>query len=195
MDRYFSKFAIALLLCLVFVAVGCSTKKTDVDPAAQEQEQVEQTEQETADQEAKAKAEAEEERLKAEELARQKKEAQQKKEAKAQFENKKIYFSFDSSELSEEARQTLENKAEWMRSNPDSEISVEGHCDERGTAEYNLALGERRAESAKKYLNALGIESDRIDTISYGEEKPAVEGSGEEVWSQNRRAEFNIISE
>jgi len=82
-----------------------------------------------------------------------------------------------------------------MRSNPDSEISVEGHCDERGTAEYNLALGERRAESAKKYLNALGIESDRIDTISYGEEKPAVEGSGEEVWSQNRRAEFNIISE
>ena len=86
--------------------------------------------------------------------------------------------------------QTLQLKAEAMRQFPDVRIRIEGHADERGTVEYNLALGERRAEAARAYLIDLGIDPDRMTTISYGEERPAVQGSNEAAWSQNRRDEF-----
>ena len=101
-----------------------------------------------------------------------------------------IYFDFDQSDLRSEAREVLNAKAEVLRNYPDIRIRVEGHCDERGTVEYNLALGERRAEAARAYLIDLGIDPDRITTVSYGEERPAVEGSNEAAWSQNRRDEF-----
>jgi peptidoglycan-associated lipoprotein len=101
-----------------------------------------------------------------------------------------IYFDFDQSDLRSEAREVLSRKAEILREYPDIRVRIEGHCDERGTVEYNLALGERRAEAARAYLIDLGIDPDRLTTVSYGEERPAVEGQNEAAWSQNRRDEF-----
>lgn len=100
----------------------------------------------------------------------------------------RVFFAYDSSVLSSESQGTLERQATWLRSNADKGIVVEGHCDERGTREYNLALGERRAAAAKSYLVSLGIPSGRISTVSYGKERPAVLGSNESAWAQNRRA-------
>lgn len=100
----------------------------------------------------------------------------------------RVYFDFDSSVLSPEARQTLEAQAEWLKKYADVRFSIEGHCDERGTREYNLALGERRAAAAKNYLVALGIDESRLDTISYGKERPYALGHDDAAWSQNRRA-------
>ncbi len=108
--------------------------------------------------------------------------------------NEPIYFDFDQSDLHPEARDVLNRKADALRDYPDVRIRVEGHCDERGTVEYNLALGERRADAARAYLIDLGIDPDRITTISYGEERPSVEGQSEAAWSQNRRDEFVVIS-
>jgi peptidoglycan-associated lipoprotein len=196
MKRYFSKFMIIALICVLGLSFGCASKKADVDEGVKQEQQVSEEDKQKAEEEKKA----EEERLKAEELERQKKLEQQKKEeemkkeALRKFSDVNVYFSFDSSELSEDARAILEEKAAWLSENKDAKISIEGHCDERGTTQYNLALGERRAESAKTYLVALGVDGSRISTISYGEERPAVEGSGEDVWSKNRRAEFVIES-
>ena len=100
----------------------------------------------------------------------------------------RIFFDFDRSDISPEARQTLERQAEWLRRYPNVTVTIEGHCDERGTREYNLALGERRAQAAKNVLVALGIPASRVSTISYGKERPAVVGSTEEAYAQNRRA-------
>ncbi|NIR17957.1 MAG: peptidoglycan-associated lipoprotein Pal, partial [Desulfobacterales bacterium] len=97
------------------------------------------------------------------------------------------------SELKPEARAILVKKAEWLRNNQEFSVRIEGHCDERGTNEYNLALGERRANAAWKFLNALGISGSRMTTISYGEERPADTGHNETAWSQNRRDEFKLI--
>ena len=108
------------------------------------------------------------------------------------FESGHIYFDFDKSELKPEARAVLDKKAAWLKAHPDYSVRIEGHCDERGTNEYNLALGERRANVAMKYLNALGISSGRISTVSYGEERPADPGHNEAAWSQNRRDEFKV---
>lgn len=99
-----------------------------------------------------------------------------------------VYFDFDSSDILDSQRGTLEAKAAWMKANPNAKLTIEGHCDERGTSEYNLALGDRRAARAKGFLKKLGVSSDRMDTVSYGEEKPAVVGHNEEAWSKNRRA-------
>ena len=99
----------------------------------------------------------------------------------------RVFFAFDSSELSSESRTTLEKQAFWLRKYPQSTVTVEGHCDERGTREYNLALGERRAAAARDYLVSLGVDPSRVATISYGKERPAVTGSTEEAWAQNRR--------
>lgn len=98
-----------------------------------------------------------------------------------------VYFDFDRFDLSPEARAQLDKQAAWLKQYPNITVTVEGNCDERGTREYNLALGERRATSAKNYLVALGIDPNRIQTISYGKERPAVPGSDEAAWAQNRR--------
>lgn len=100
----------------------------------------------------------------------------------------RVLFDLDSSQLDAEAQQILGTQAAWLKKNSNVNITLEGHCDERGTREYNIALGERRATAAKKYLVGLGVASSRISTISYGKERPAVVGSDESAWSQNRRA-------
>lgn len=103
-----------------------------------------------------------------------------------------VYFAFDDYTLSAEAQASLNNLADQLKKNTSAVIQVEGNCDERGSIEYNLALGERRAQSVKNYLTQLGIDPSRITTISYGEEKPAVEGHDEAAWAKNRRAEFVV---
>ncbi len=100
----------------------------------------------------------------------------------------RVFFAFDRSDISSEAQQTLTRQADWLRRYPNVTVTIEGHCDERGTREYNLALGERRAQAVKNVLVALGIPASRISTISYGKERPAVVGSTEEAYAQNRRA-------
>jgi peptidoglycan-associated lipoprotein len=100
----------------------------------------------------------------------------------------RVFFAFDSSELSTENKATLDKQAEWIKSHGHAHYTVEGHADERGTREYNIALGERRAHSAKKYLLSKGVESNHLNTVSFGKEKPAVHGHDEQAWAQNRRA-------
>jgi peptidoglycan-associated lipoprotein len=99
----------------------------------------------------------------------------------------RVFFDFDRSDLKPEARATLERQAAWLKRYADVRLQIEGHCDERGTREYNLALGERRANSVRNYLVALGIPANRLSSISYGKERPAVLGSSEASWAQNRR--------
>lgn len=101
-----------------------------------------------------------------------------------------IHFEFDSSNLSAESRQILTRKADILRQYPQIKLIVEGHCDQRGTSEYNLALGERRAQSAAQYLANLGIGADRLSTVSYGKERPLDPGNGQAAWAKNRRDEF-----
>ncbi len=104
-----------------------------------------------------------------------------------------IYFDFDKYELKDLARDQLTKNAQWMKDNPGAVIRIEGNCDERGSNEYNLALGERRAASAKKYLVYQGISPNRLETISYGEEKPVCGGHYEGCWWKNRRDDFVIV--
>ena len=103
-----------------------------------------------------------------------------------------IYFDFDRSNIRPDFQPVMEGIAEWLNRNGHKQLLIEGHCDERGTSEYNLALGERRSLSVRKYLVGLGISPDRLHTISYGEEKPAVSGHDETAWAENRRAEFKV---
>ncbi len=105
---------------------------------------------------------------------------------------KNILFNYDQFSLTPQARAILDGVADWLKNNPSKLVLIEGHCDERGTNEYNLALGDRRANSAKTYLTQLGINAARIYTISYGEERPAALGSTEAAWAKNRRGEFKL---
>lgn len=106
----------------------------------------------------------------------------------------RIYFDYDKYDIRADAAEILKENAKYLKENKDVVIQVEGHCDDRGSNEYNLALGEKRAKAAKQYLVNLGIAKKRISTISFGEEKPLVPGSDESAWAQNRRAEFVIVS-
>ncbi|MDX1623713.1 MAG: peptidoglycan-associated lipoprotein Pal [Gemmatimonadota bacterium] len=155
--------------------LGCGGKKT---PETEPRDRTEPTAT-TTDRDAEEEA-----RRRAEERARAERER-----AMAEL-REPIYFAFDESELEPSAREKLQRKAEVLRTYPELRVRIEGHADERGTVEYNLALGERRAESARSYLIDLGIDGDRLTTVSYGEERPAVEGSNEAAWSRNRRDEF-----
>jgi len=103
-----------------------------------------------------------------------------------------IYFAFDKANLTPAAQDNLLQKAEWLRENDDVTVTIEGHCDARGTNEYNLALGDRRAESAKAFLVDLGVAASRITTISYGEERPVCSQRNEECWAKNRRDNFVV---
>ncbi len=108
------------------------------------------------------------------------------------FVNEDIFFQFDSSALTPEAQDILNAKADWMQQHPEVSVVIEGHCDSRGTNEYNIALGERRAEGVKNYIMSLGISGSRVRTISYGEERPLAIGDSEDAWAKNRRAHFEF---
>jgi peptidoglycan-associated lipoprotein len=115
--------------------------------------------------------------------------------AAAAFEDRDIYFDYDRFNVRPEDRKILAEKASYLNANPSVRVRIEGHCDERGTSEYNLALGERRAKAALDYLVFLGISRDRLTTISYGEEKPLDPAQNEQAWAKNRRAHFDILGD
>jgi peptidoglycan-associated lipoprotein len=114
--------------------------------------------------------------------------------AREQFLSENVHFDYNSFTLSGEARQILEQKMQWLVEHSNVAVQIEGHCDERGTVAYNLALGERRANAVKQYLVALGIEPSRLTTISYGEEFALDPGHNEEAWRRNRRAQFAVLN-
>lgn len=106
----------------------------------------------------------------------------------------RVYFDYDRYDLTPDARATLEKQAAWLQRYPSVRLRLAGNCDERGTREYNLALGARRANAAKEYLTSLGVSSDRIETVSYGKERPIDPRSTEEAWSRNRNSHSEIVS-
>jgi peptidoglycan-associated lipoprotein len=201
---------LVLILCLGLILTGCP-KKTVVkdEPSARAADDARRAEEQKArearEREAKEKEQARvrEEETKAREREKASAEASLVPKTTPGIEGvtyesgllKDIRFDFDRYDVRPEDTVVLkENAAVLMTKLPKAKIQIEGHCDERGTVEYNLALGERRANSAKKYLISLGISEDRISTISYGEEKPFDPGHTEEAWAKNRRAHFVILS-
>ncbi len=115
-----------------------------------------------------------------------------KEEARMKFVNEDVYFNFDDATLTSDARMTLKQKVAWLRENPGTSVLIEGHCDERGTSEYNIALGQRRAQSIKTFMINAGISTSRLSTVSYGEERPVDFANNETAWAKNRRAHFII---
>ena len=154
-----------------------------------EEEARRQAEEEARRREMEIQAAIQEESLKEESLSEERERIRTEREM---FENEDVLFEFDSAKLSNEAQDILRKKAEWLKENPRARIIIEGHCDERGTNEYNLALGDRRAYSSKRFLVDLGIDDSKLTTVSYGEERPIDTGSDEDAWAQNRRAHFVI---
>ena len=106
-----------------------------------------------------------------------------------------VFFDYDSSSLSPDGQDALAVTASWLKSHPEFSLLIEGHCDERGTQQYNLALGDRRANIAREYLATLGVDDGRLRTVSYGEERPFSNGSSEEAWRQNRRAHLVLVKQ
>ena len=133
----------------------------------------------------------EEQRLQ-EQLAEEEAAGREINAARSRFENEDIHFEFDKYTLMPSEQEILRRKAQWLRNNTDAKVIIEGHCDERGTNEYNLALGDRRSESAKAFLIDLGIAASRLTTVSYGEERPLDPAHNEEAWAKNRRASFIV---
>ena len=213
-----------LILCLGLFLVGCPKKTVKFSreqPSAQKSEEARRLEAERAAKEAKETKEAKEAReAKERELARIKEEEARIKEEEAKlarkgelekslvakkeqgiegevFESKllkDIRFDYDKYDIRRVDEGILRENAAFLKKNPKMKIQIEGHCDERGTVEYNLALGERRANNTKRYLVSLGITSDRISTISFGKERPLDPGHNEEAWAKNRRAHIVVLS-
>jgi peptidoglycan-associated lipoprotein len=188
--------ALAFICSSFLLMTSCAKKQIQVSepvqPATQEVK-AEGDEAAKAAEEAKSTSE-QEARAEAERQARLRelKMAQKLADEIRNFESENIYFAFDKSDLTDESQTTLREKANWLRANGDYSVTISGNCDERGTAEYNLALGERRAHAAKEFLVALGISENRLATISYGEERPVDPGHKEEAWAKNRNDQFTL---
>jgi peptidoglycan-associated lipoprotein len=188
MQKLCTILALALVVLVVFSFSACTKSKISSEPSTTTS--AEEEARRRAEEEARQKA-LREENLREEGLSEQ--QAKERMESERSiFENDDIYFEFDSIRLSPQAQEKLTQKAAWLRKNPHARITVEGHCDDRGTNEYNLALGEGRAQSARAFLVDLGIKEARLNTISYGEERPIAGGQNEEAWARNRRAHFVI---
>jgi peptidoglycan-associated lipoprotein len=180
---------LVLIIFVGFLAPSCGKKQLKSEPVMSEDEARRRAEEEARKREQERQAAIREEELREDQLRSERERVQS---AREMFENEDILFEFDSASLSVEAQELLRVKAAWLRENPRARVTIEGHCDERGTNEYNLALGDRRAFSAKSFLVDLGIDDSRLSTISYGEEQPVDTRSTEEAWAQNRRAHFVI---
>ncbi len=182
MNRHRMYVPVVILLS-VFALWGCP-KKAEVATSPESQ-------QETAPAVAPAKEEQKAEPMKEEGKA----EETQERAAAASAGLQPIHFDFDKSFVRDDARAVMKANAEWLKANPKVKIRIEGNCDERGTKEYNQALGQRRATSAKKYLTDMGISAKRISLISYGKEKPVCAEHDEDCWQKNRRDDFVAITE
>lgn len=180
--------AMVLVIPGLLLTVSCGKKTIRSETSLTQQAEDE----EAAKTAAEKSTQEELERQRAIEEQRLQEEAEREAAERNMFLNEDIFFEFDSSVLLAEAQAILEKKAEWLRNNSDVTVTIEGHCDERGTNEYNLALGDRRAVSAKNFLMDLGIEGLRLSCISYGEERPVDPGHNEKAWAKNRRDHFTI---
>ena len=180
-----------LIIFIAFLAPSCQKKEISSRPVMSEEEARRQAEEEARRREMERQAAIQEESIQDERLSESEK-IERTRIEKDMFENDDVHFEFDSARLSMEAQDTLRQKAQWLKANPRAKVIIEGHCDERGTTEYNLALGDRRAFSAKSFLVDLGIADSRLTTVSYGEERPLDSGADEDAWAKNRRAHFVI---
>jgi peptidoglycan-associated lipoprotein len=190
--------SLVLAIALLMLAASCQKQKIALQPTttAAEEEAQRKAEEEARQRELEKQKAIEEETLKAESIKEaglsKEMEEERKRTERAVFVNEDIMFEFDSIRLSSEAQEILRKKAQWLKANPREKVTIEGHCDNRGTNEYNLALGDRRAHSAKIFLVDLGIEEERLEIISYGEERPLDSAETEDAWAKNRRAHFVI---
>ncbi|MEA1969165.1 MAG: peptidoglycan-associated lipoprotein Pal [Thermodesulfobacteriota bacterium] len=196
--RILVNLVMVLLVAGLVLTVSCAKKSIVSEPATVSVE-TDDAAQAAAEAEAQAQAEASEiARQKAIEEQRLREDAikeaavNKKAAAKKMFQNQDVHFDYDSAELTFTARTLLKDKAAWLGDNAGVTVVVEGHCDERGLTEYNLALGERRSLAAKKYLLDIGVSASRLSTISYGEERPLDMGHNAAAWAKNRRVHFRI---
>lgn len=182
------RITVCLLIISSMLLIGCAQRQVgqQLQPGDQQQQSSDVSKE-------KKGALKPEERITEQQIAKidTKDEPARYKEEKGLFED--VYFDFDQYDIKQEARPVLNNISSWLLKNPDAKLSVEGHCDDRGTNEYNLALGDRRAKSARDFLIALGVASKRIEIVSYGEEKPQCTEQTEECWAKNRRAHFVVL--
>ena len=191
------RITIILFVSIILLA-GCGRQAEPVAPESPDDMMTseEPMQDDMADDMALSEQEIAERAMVAEEQARQAEAmrmAEMSQMASAAFVNEDVHFAFDSSLLNVDAERILEQKAAWLQDNADASVQIEGHCDERGTSAYNLALGERRANAVEEYLTVLGVDPSRLSTISYGEEQPLDPGHDEAAWSRNRRAHFVIL--
>jgi peptidoglycan-associated lipoprotein len=174
----------ALILALVLtLGTGCAKKQVASEPVDDTKQETVQAPQTQDDMTAEEKALAEAER----------KAKQKAMEAKQALISDKVFYDFDKYDIKPQFKEVLKQKAEILKQYPAWNLLIEGHCDERGTEEYNLALGERRARAAYEFLVIMGVDSSRMKIVSFGEEKPAVMGSNEQAWAKNRRNEFRVF--
>jgi peptidoglycan-associated lipoprotein len=171
---------VLILSAMVFTS-SCAQKMVQTDSVPATQQEVSKESDKSAKDNDQDR-QSQEDRLRAEGAVRE--------VAGTAFVNERVHFAFDSALLSEQAQQILISKADYLRTHSEVMVTVEGHCDERGTDAYNIALGERRAEAVKNFLVDLGIGSNRLNTISYGEERPIALGQNELSWAKNRRAQL-----
>ncbi len=192
-NRFWIVLALLLVIPGLIFTASCAKKEIKSEPAvipatsAEEEAEARRLAEERARQEALVAQKALEERLREEARQRRKRE---ELAARHRFLKKDIHFEFDKSRLLPEAKEILRYKAEWLMAHPAVTVIIEGHCDERGTNEYNMALGNRRAESVKRFVVDLGIAPERVATVSYGEERPLDPRHKEEALAKNRRAHF-----
>lgn len=172
-------YVMTVFMLSVFVLWGCP-KKAEVTSTPQEQKETAAPKEEPKTEQAAA----------SEPAAPAPKEEVKERAASAAEGLQPVYFDFDKSFIRDDAKAAMKANAEWLKANPKVSIKIEGNCDERGTKEYNQALGQRRAASAKKYLTDMGVAASRISLISYGKEKPACGAQTEECWQKNRRDDF-----
>lgn len=198
MRKYWGLTIITVCIALFFVS-GCAKKAAvrseeappqesaaTVKPAAPDKGAV-------SDEDSRRRAEQEKAAAKAQkEAAAREQDSRGAVSVKESYILADVYFAYDKFNLTDEARTIIKKNVDWLNKNKDAKVTVEGHCDERGTAEYNLALGERRANAAAKYMSDMGIDGKRISTISYGFERPIDPGHDEAAWTKNRRAHFSV---
>ncbi len=190
----FNLLVFILMLSLSFFLSACVKKAVEEEKVIEQKEEVVKVEEKAPSEEERLRLKAEEEKAARE--ARLREEAARREALlREEIENVDIHFDFDKFFLTDKAKEILAEKASWLLDNPGVKIEIEGHCDERGTNEYNMALGEERANSAMKYLITAGVKVDRISTISYGEERPVDPGRNEAAWIKNRRTHFRIVSD
>ncbi len=189
MEKFIHRLFVFVIACSsIMLVTGCAEKQVKVPPVTgQASENVSQGSSGFNESQVSGESGARIEQLE------QIKAAKKLEEDIKQFESSSIYFAFDRADLTPEAMKNLEHKADWLLNHPSYSVRIEGNCDERGSTEYNLALGQRRANAAAKYLEILGVGRDRIKTISYGEENPVDPRHNEEAWAKNRRDDFRLI--